>query len=83
MIKDIFVVHDAKVGAFGTPFYAENISVAIRSFKYAANDHTTEIGKYPTDFSLYHLGTYNDQTATFETQPAPIHLALAATLVEG
>lgn len=83
MIKDIFVVHDSKVQAFGIPFFAENISVALRSFKYAANDKNTEVGKYPSDFSLYHLGAYDDTTAKIDLLPAPYHLAIAATLIEG
>lgn len=82
MIKDIFVVRDTKVGAFATPFYLENISVAMRAFAHAANDPTTDVGRYPSDFSLYHLGTYDDETAKFDLMPEPFHLALASTLVE-
>lgn len=83
MIKDIFVVHDTKAGVFGQPFYAENISVAMRSFRYAANDKNTEIGKYPSDFNLYHLGNYDDATAKFQLQDSPVHLAIASSLLEG
>lgn len=82
MIKDIFVVQDSKVGAFGLPFFAENISVAMRSFRYAANDINTEVGKFPSDFNLYHLGAYDDTNAKLELLPSPIHLAIAASLVE-
>jgi len=82
MIKDVFVVQDAKVQAFGTPFFLENITVAIRAFAHAANDKQNDIGRYPTDFNLYHLGTYDDQTAKFDLLPAPFHLALASTLIE-
>ena len=54
----------------------------MRAFIYAANDLTTDVGRYPSDFSLYHLGTYDDETAKFDLMPEPFHLALASTLVE-
>lgn len=82
MIKDVFVVRDVKVGAFATPFYLENISVAMRAFAHAANNKETDCGRYPDDFSLYHLGTYDDETGKFDLLPEPFHLALASTLVE-
>lgn len=82
MIKEIFVVHDSKAAAFGSPFHAENAATALRSFRYAANDRNTEIGKYPSDFSLYHLGNYDDHTAKYQLLDSPAHIAIAATLVE-
>lgn len=80
MKLDIFSVFDAKVGAFAQPFFSQNISTATRAFAYAANDPTTDIGRFPSDMALFHLGTWDDTTCEFDHVP-PFRIALAVTLV--
>ncbi|QCQ85107.1 nonstructural protein [Blackfly microvirus SF02] len=82
MMLDIFAVLDKKANAFGNPFTAPNLSTGIRSFKYAANDKTTEIGRFPEDFSLYHLGSFDTQTAKIDLMIEPFLLTPAQPLVE-
>lgn len=80
MLKQVFSVYDKKAKIFCQPFYAENSEVAIRSFAYAANDKTVDLGRYPTDFDLFKLGSFDDQTGKFDLHE-PEHLASAFTLV--
>jgi len=80
MIRDMFSVFDNGSKTFCTPFFSENISTAMRAFQYAANDPASEISKYPRDFSLFHFGTFDDQTCEITTI-TPHQLALAITLV--
>lgn len=82
MITDLFAVFDAKTRAFGKPFHAENMGTAVRHFRYAANDKNCDIGKYPEDFTLYHLGAYDDSNARIDLQQVPIEIAQALGLVE-
>jgi len=63
MKYQIFVVHDTVSKIFLTPFYQVNDAVAKRNFASAANDRTTDIGQNPSDFHLYHLGTFDNETA--------------------
>lgn len=63
MIHQLYSVYDRKAKVFCKPFTAENHEVAVRSFAFAANDKTTDIGRYPEDFVLYHLGSFDDNSA--------------------
>lgn len=83
MISDLFTVFDVKARTYCKPFCAENLATAIRAFAHAANDQTTEIGRYPEDFILYHLGAFDDQSAQYQLQQAPIELARAHLLLKG
>lgn len=67
MQTELFAVYDAKAQAFGNPFVMQNRAMAIRAFKFAVNDKQTEPGKFPEDYSLFILGTYNDADASIET----------------
>lgn len=81
MVLDMFTVHDSQAGAFCTPFFSSNISTAMRSFAFAANDLDQDIGRFPSDFTLYHMGTYDDSNGEITTVPL-FKLAHAVTLVK-
>lgn len=61
-------VRDRAADAYGRPFFVAALGQAIRSFTDEVNkkgpDNT--IGSHPEDFDLYHLGTFDDATGTFE-----------------
>lgn len=62
----VFSVFDAKAGVFTAPFVAVNDQTAMRGFYHAANDPTLEICRFAPDFNLYHLGSFDETTGTFE-----------------
>ena len=64
MNLNIYSIKDAKAGTFSQPFYSVNHSTAIRSFNASLQDPTNPLSNYPKDFSLYHLGTWQDREAT-------------------
>jgi hypothetical protein len=82
MKLEMFSVYDQKARAFCTPFFCPNEHVALRAFTSSANDQTTEIGRYPTDFSLFALGSFDDATGAFDIKSEPQHIALALTVVQ-
>lgn len=65
MLKNVYCIHDSKAG-YGAPVLEDNDEVAIRSFSLAFQDSTTLINKFPEDYRLFRLGTYDSKTATFD-----------------
>jgi len=78
MIHQIFSIYDAKANAFNSPVFLPNQAIAERSFKIAANDPTSFIGQCPTDYTLFCLGEWNDETSTFTLNPSPVSIGLAS-----
>jgi hypothetical protein len=66
MKQNIYAIYDSKMNVFSTPFFSPNNATALRSFSDAANDGTTNICKHPEDFSLHHLGTFEDDLGVIE-----------------
>jgi len=62
MNLNIYTIKDAKAGTYAQPFYSVNNTTAIRSFTVSVKDPQNPLSAYPEDFSLWHLGTYNDIT---------------------
>lgn len=56
----IYSVHDVQLAAFGRPFYAETDGVAVRSFADPVMDSEHQFGKFPGDFCLYEIGSFDE-----------------------
>jgi len=81
MLKKIYSVYDRKVEAYGTPFVQQNEALAIRSFERAYLNPELDFSLFPEDYSLFELGTYNEDTGQIEsTSP---RLILNATALKG
>lgn len=76
-----YSVYDAKSLAYGVPFFAPTDGSAIRSFQGLANDLSTTVGQFPTDFSLWTVGHYDDQTGGLTPISPLAHVIDANALV--
>lgn len=72
----VFSIFDSKVGAYAQPFYSRTTAEAIRSVTEALNDPQSTLSKYPHDFILFDLATYDDQTGQFSSNAAPMSLGV-------
>lgn len=77
MILQVMAVYDDKARAYICPYYTAHVDVGVRVFAECANMADHQIGRNPTDFHLYHLGTWDDVRAKFELYPEPRVLGCA------
>lgn len=76
-----FAVFDQKAEAFLRPFFAETKGLAIRSFRDAVNDPAHEMCRHAADYTLFHIGSFNQANGEFEVQ-RPVSLGNALTFKE-
>jgi len=82
MKLQIIAIYDAATMAFGRPVFVSSLGGAIRSFGDEVNSNTeSDAYKHPQDFSLHHLGEYDDADGSIETF-TPARLARASDLKE-
>lgn len=55
-------VYDEKVAGFLPPMIFATAAVAVRSFAYAANLESSDFNKFAADYTLFEIGTWDDQT---------------------
>jgi hypothetical protein len=77
MKQQIFSIYDEKSEAYNTPFFQNHINQAIRSFSDLSKDPKTTISRHPQDFSLYHIGEYDDVNSSIQSFNEPKFLARA------
>ena len=76
----MFSVFDSKAEAFLPPMFFPTRGVAIRAFSQAAADGEHDFCKYPDDYSLFELGSFDPSTAVFACHVAPVNLGTASAL---
>lgn len=83
MILQIVAVRDRAADAFGRPVFAHTVGQAIRSFQDEINRVApdNEMNKHPSDFDLWHLGEFEDNSGKL-LQTEPKQLAIGANLIQ-
>ena len=77
---NIYAIYDTKSEAFGKPLFFNTDGLAQRSFYEACEHEESEFKKYPHDFSLLKIGTYDDENGKLQAQkPEEIATALEVT----
>lgn len=79
MIHKIYSVYDSKAQTYTPPFFQHQEAMALRTFTDCCNDPGHTFGMHPDDYTLYHLGTYNDNSGTI-TQDKIISIANGLSL---
>lgn len=77
MKLEMLSVYDNKARAFMKPFFSVNLQVAARDFADAANNPDHVVCKNPEDFTLYHLGTWEDEKGQYEQHAQAVNLGMA------
>lgn len=71
---NLFTVYDIKKECYLPPFCMRTTAEAVRGFVTTLNDDKTDYFRYPQDFTLFHLGSYDDRTAKFDIYAVKISL---------
>lgn len=67
MIHKIYSVFDSKAQIYSLPFYTKMQAEAIRHFSTWVNDSKHTFGMHPEDYTLFSMGTYDDDNGAFTT----------------
>lgn len=69
MILSVFSVRDRKAGMFNRPFLEINKAMALRGFQMDCMNSESLMHKFPDDYELCFLGTFNQESGVFQTLP--------------
>lgn len=80
----VFSVYDRASGVYGQPFFSHNQQTAIRSLASEVNrrdDPTSVLSNSPSDFDLFELGQYEQDTGRFSLHENPVFLCSCFSLL--
>ena len=70
MKQRIYTIYDSKAEAYLRPFFTTTKGLALRSFVDESNKPGTSLNQYPSDYTLFEIGTFEDQTGIIEMHKA-------------
>lgn len=73
-------VFDSKMKLFYIPKFYVTLGQAERTFGDDVNNPQQDMFKHAEDYSLFHIGFYNDETGMFENLTAPQQLVSALSV---
>lgn len=65
MISKVFSIWDQATLCYSPPFTVKTVQEAQRMFRDLVNDPNSRIAAHPADYTLFELGTWDDETAFF------------------
>lgn len=83
MKLQVFSVFDSAANLFLEPFQCRTIEEAIRRFRSTVNHpEGSLISEYPEDYTLFHLGEFDQETGSLVSNNTPHSLGVAVTFME-
>ena len=79
MLK-LYSVRDVKAEAYGAIICCPSVGLALRSFQEACQDPKSPMALYPSDFSLYELGSFDPDSGEIKGHKVPTYVASAAEM---
>lgn len=80
MILKAYSIYDRAARAYAQPFFAPSDGVAVRMVDATARDPSTNLARYPQDYMLYWVGSFDDQEGMF-TRGDPVQIASVVGLL--
>lgn len=74
MILKIFTVYDSKAQCYMPPFFERASGIAIRQFEASVQAQDHQFNRHAEDYTLFEVGTYDDNTCEIEMHPHKISL---------
>jgi len=67
MVHKIFCIYDGCAKAYLPPFFLPETAMALRTFSDCCNSDDHQFGMHPGDYTLFCMGTFDDNSSRFET----------------
>ena len=81
MLQQMFTVYDEKAGAYIHPFFMATTGMALRVFHDSCRDSNHAFNRNPEDYTLFHIGQFDDTSGLVEPFSTPVSLGLAINFV--
>lgn len=70
----MYTVFDAVAAVYLPPFFFMTDGEAIRAFANTCNDGQSQMAKNPSDFTLFYIGEFDDETGLADPAVVPVRL---------
>lgn len=80
-MKYLFCIYDSKIPVYEELLALRSKAEAIRMFETTVQTKDNRLNKYPSDYSMFLIGEWDEETGLITSYPAPQHIASALEFV--
>jgi len=77
MLLSVFSIYDSGISTWMPPLFVRNKGEILRWFMEAVNDPQNKLSKYPSDYTLFEIGTWDDDKCKFSLLSTPVSVGIA------
>ncbi len=78
----VYTIRDKKMGNHLRPMYVPHLVEVQRNLLKVLKEKNSTIAEYPSDYELYHLADWDEQTATYTLKKMPEFILNIQDLIE-
>jgi len=82
MLLTVCAIYDTAISTWLPPLYFRNKGEALRWFADTANNSDSKLAKHPGDYTLFDVGTWDDDKCKFDLLLTPVALGKAIEYVK-
>jgi len=82
MTTELFSIWDSAAQRYLEPFFAPTIEYAIRQFRQAVNKPDHQFNLYPEDYTLFHVGSFDQEEGQLQPLATPHSLGVAMSFIQ-
>ena len=82
MLMSVFAIYDSGISTWTPPLFVRNKGEIMRWFMDSVNDPQSRLAKYPADYTLFELGTWDDDKCSFNLLKTPDRIGTALEYVK-
>jgi len=71
MNYEVVTIFDTKAKVYSRPLFFPTLALIDRYAQDVLSNPNNDVSRHPSDFSLFHLGSYSDSTAQFDFLSVP------------
>lgn len=76
-----FSIFDEKASAYNLPFFYPQVPLAVRAFTDMLQNPNSVVSRHPADFSLYSIGSFDDNSGKLESSTEPVFIARGSEIL--
>lgn len=82
MLLQVYAVYDSGISAWRLPMFARSKGEILRCWADAVNNPQSDFAKYPSDYTLFEVGSWDDANCKFDLLKTPVRIGVAIEFVK-
>jgi hypothetical protein len=82
MLMSVFAIYDSAISTWMPPLFVRSKGEIMRWWVDTVNDPQSKLAKHPSDYTLFEIGSWDDDKCKFSLLSTPVSIGIAIEYVK-